>query len=71
VAGDAHLLDEGYLDSQSSASLMLLIETRYGVRLAEVELTGRLHSVDALARHVAAARSADGSDASPARGDGA
>jgi acyl carrier protein len=69
IEGDAHLFDYGYLDSQSSASLMLLIEKRYGVRLKEVELVGRLSTVDALARHIAAALSEDEGATSAARGD--
>ncbi len=68
IEGDGHLFDEGYLDSLSSVSLVALIEDRYGVQVEEVELVGRLSTVDALAEHIDAVRSdgdgaIDGDDA--------
>lgn len=49
-----HLYDAGYLDSQSSASLLELIEAEYGVEVSETDLVGRLSSLEALAHHVQA-----------------
>ena len=54
IDADAHLFDQGYLDSLSSVSLVTLVEERYRVSIEEVELVGRLSSVDALAEHIAA-----------------
>lgn len=50
----APLFDYGYIDSLSSVSLLELIRERYRVDVAEVELVGRLNTLDALARFVAA-----------------
>lgn len=52
----APLFDYGYVDSLSSVSLLEMIRERYGVDVAEVELVGRLNTLDALARFVAGER---------------
>ena len=48
----ARLYDHGYVDSLSAASLLEFIHRRYQVEISEVELVGRLSSLDALARHI-------------------
>ncbi len=54
IDAQAPLLDEGYLDSLSSVKVLVLIEQRYGIAIEEAELTGRLHTLDALVEHIAA-----------------
>ena len=53
IEGAAPLLDDGYLDSMSSVKVLLFIEETYGVAIEEVELTGRLNTLNALVQHVA------------------
>ena len=48
----AGLLDHGYLDSLSAATFLAQIEEEYGIEITEVELVGRLASLEALARHL-------------------
>ena len=48
----AHLLDSGYVDSLSSTELLTEIERRYGVRIEEMEIVGRLCNIEALAREI-------------------
>jgi acyl carrier protein len=48
----ASLLDHGYLDSLSAATFLAQIEDEYGVEVSEVDLVGRLQSLEALARHL-------------------
>jgi acyl carrier protein len=50
----AHLLDSGYVDSLSATELLTEIERRYGVRIDEMEIVGRLCSIEALAREIEA-----------------
>ncbi len=50
----AHLFDAGYIDSLSSAELLSHIERRYQLRLPEVQLVGRLCTLEALAREIEA-----------------
>lgn len=52
VDPEGHLYDAGYVDSQSSVALLAFIEGEWGVEVTEVELVGRLSSLDSLARHV-------------------
>ena len=47
-----HLYDAGYVDSQSSVALLAFIEEEWGLVISEVDLVGRLSSLDALARHL-------------------
>ena len=54
VPGDALLLDEGVLDSLSSAKVIAFIDDTYGVHIDESDLAGRLATLDALIAHVAA-----------------
>jgi len=54
VPADAPLLDEGHLDSLSSVKVLMFIEKSYGVEIQESELTGRLNTLAALVKHVAA-----------------
>ncbi|MEW6270855.1 MAG: acyl carrier protein [Thermodesulfobacteriota bacterium] len=49
----APLFDFGYVDSLSSVHLIETIRASYGVDVAEVDLVGRLNTLDALARHIA------------------
>jgi acyl carrier protein len=48
----ASLFDHGYLDSLSAATFLAQIEDEYGVAITEVDLVGRLRSLDALAQHL-------------------
>jgi len=48
----AHLFDSGYVDSLSSTELLADIERRFGVRIEEMDLVGRLSNIDALAREL-------------------
>jgi acyl carrier protein len=56
----AHIFDHGYLDSFRSAELIVYLERRFGVRVAEVELVGRLCTVRAIAEHIDGAAAAPG-----------
>ena len=55
-AGDldlrAHLLDSGYIDSLSATELLAEIERQYKVRIGEMDLVGRLCTLEALAREI-------------------
>jgi acyl carrier protein len=48
----AHLLDSGYIDSLSATELLAEIERRYHVRFSEMDLVGRLCSIEALVREI-------------------
>lgn len=48
----AHLLDSGYIDSLTATELLAEIERRYGVRLEEMDIVGRLCTLEALAREI-------------------
>ncbi len=48
----AHLLDSAYIDSLSATELLADIERTYKVRIEEMDLVGRLCSLDALAREI-------------------
>ena len=48
----AHLLDSGYVDSLSSTELLADIERRFGVRIQEMDIVGRLCNIEALAREL-------------------
>jgi len=48
----AHLLDSGYVDSLSSTELLADIERRFGVRIEEMDIVGRLCNIAALAREI-------------------
>jgi acyl carrier protein len=50
----AHLLDSGYIDSLSATELLAEIERRYAVRLNEMDIVGKLCTIDALAREIEA-----------------
>ena len=52
-AGDP-LYVRGHVDSVSALALLTFIEDHYGVTIDEEDLVGRLHSLDALARHILA-----------------
>jgi acyl carrier protein len=54
IPSDEPLLEEGHLDSLSSVKVLMFIEEQYGVEIQESELTGRLETLDALVKHVAA-----------------
>jgi acyl carrier protein len=56
IPSDAGLFDEAFIDSISSIKFLDFISDRYGVDIDEVELVGRLGSVDALVQHILAAR---------------
>jgi len=47
-----HLLDSGYVDSLSATELLADIEHRYGVRIDEMDIVGRLCTIEALAREI-------------------
>ena len=48
----AHLLDSGYVDSLSATELLVDIERRYAVRIGEMDVVGRLCTIEALAREI-------------------
>jgi acyl carrier protein len=48
----SHLFDFGYLDSFRSAELLAFVERRFGVQVPEMQLVGKLCTVDALSRHI-------------------
>ena len=48
----AHLLDSGYIDSLSSTELLAGIERQFGVRIDEMDIVGRLCTLEALAREI-------------------
>ena len=48
----AHLLDSGYIDSLSATELLADIERSYRVRIDEMQLVGRLCTLEALAREI-------------------
>jgi acyl carrier protein len=48
----AHLLDSGYIDSLSSTELLAGIERQFGVRIQEMDIVGRLCTIEALAREI-------------------
>ncbi len=48
----AHLLDSGYIDSLSATELLAEIERQYKVRIGEMDLVGRLCTLEALAREI-------------------
>jgi acyl carrier protein len=50
----AHLLDSGYIDSLSATELLAEIERTYKVRIGEMDLVGRLCTIEALAREIEA-----------------
>jgi acyl carrier protein len=50
----AHLLDSGYIDSLTATELLAEIERRYRVRIEEMDIVGRLCTLDALAREIEA-----------------
>lgn len=50
----AHLLDSGYIDSLTATELLAEIERRYRVRIEEMDIVGRLSTLDALAREIEA-----------------
>ena len=48
----AHLFDNGYLDSLTSVALLTHVEREFGVRIPEVQLVGRLCTLEAIAREI-------------------
>jgi acyl carrier protein len=48
----AHLLDSAYIDSLSATELLAEIERRYQVRIEEMDVVGRLCTLEALAREI-------------------
>jgi len=50
----AHLLDSGYIDSLTATELLAEIERRYHVRIEEMDIVGRLCTLEALAREIEA-----------------
>lgn len=47
-----HLFDFGYLDSLSAVAFLGFIEEQYGIAVSEVDLVGRLCTLDALSLHI-------------------
>lgn len=52
VETGVHLFDYGYLDSLSAVAFLGFIEERYGVAVSEVDLVGRLCTLDALEEYI-------------------
>ena len=50
---DVSMCDAGYIDSIRAADLLAHVQQRYGARVPEVELVGRLATLDALIAHIA------------------
>ena len=50
---DVSMCDAGYIDSIRAADLLAHVQQRYGARVPEVELVGRLSTLDALIAHIA------------------
>ncbi len=50
----AHLLDSGYIDSLTATELLAEIERRYRMRIEEMDIVGRLCTLEALAREIEA-----------------
>jgi acyl carrier protein len=50
----APLFDFGYVDSLTAVVLIERVRTRWGVEISEIDLVGRLHTLDALGEFVAA-----------------
>jgi acyl carrier protein len=50
----AALFDAGYVDSLSAVILTERVRLRYGVTVSEIDLVGRLHTLEALASFIAA-----------------
>jgi acyl carrier protein len=48
----AHILDSGYVDSLSATELLAGIERQFGVRIQEMDIVGRLCTIEALAREI-------------------
>jgi len=48
----AQMLDSGYIDSLSATELLAEIERQYKVRLGEMDLVGRLCTLESLAREI-------------------
>lgn len=48
----ANLFDFGYIDSLSGVSFIAEIESRYGVRIEDLDLLERLTTLDAITAHV-------------------
>jgi acyl carrier protein len=46
------LFESGCVDSVSAVALLNFIEERYGVCISEVEVVGRLSTLEMLARHI-------------------
>lgn len=63
VPPKAQLLDEGVLDSLSSAKLISFIDETYGVHISESDLAGRLATLEDLVAHVAANSVGEGAQA--------
>ncbi len=49
-----HLFDAGYVNSTTAADLLIHLENRYEVHVAETDLVGRLRNLDLLAKHIVA-----------------
>ena len=49
VDPDKKMCDHGYLDSFTYVSFLVFIEETYGVRIPDHQLTGKLHTVSAVA----------------------
>jgi acyl carrier protein len=49
-----HLFDFGYVDSLSAVMFLEQIETRWGLRIDDLELLETYHSLERLAAHLAA-----------------
>ncbi len=52
----SHMFDYGYLDSFRSAQLLAYIERRFGVQVPEMQLVGKLCTVEALGKHIGESR---------------
>lgn len=50
---DVSMCDAGYIDSIRAADLLAHVQQRYRARVPEVELVGRLSTLDALIAHIA------------------
>lgn len=50
------MFDAGYVDSLTSAELLAFIDHQWGVQIADMDIVGRLNTLERLAAHVVATK---------------
>jgi acyl carrier protein len=54
IDSSLRMYDAGYLDSFTGVELLVHVEGRYGLFISEVDVVGKLDTLDALADHIVA-----------------